>query len=176
MQTTGRPCGPGRLRLHYAPGLTLFRDGTWSPLLGGQGRGRTADLPIQDRLLGSRPGTSRHRLLPAPRPPGTSGRFRSLVAVSWWIMGVNRGLAGRRARLKTLRGFAGDGVPRHVILEREFDPYRRSYGGLARSGLDRSRLRSRRRSELARLLTAHGRQVVIVVCSLVRGDRKPASA
>jgi len=36
--------------------------------------------------------------------------------------------------LKTLRGFAGDGIPRHVILEREFDPYRRSYGGLARSG------------------------------------------
>jgi len=28
-------------------------------------------------------------------------------------------------------------------------------------------------SELARLPTAHGRQVVIVVCSLVRGDRKP---
>jgi hypothetical protein len=28
-------------------------------------------------------------------------------------------------------------------------------------------------SELARLPTAHGRQVVVVVCSLVRGDRKP---
>jgi len=30
--------------------------------------------------------------------------------------------------------------------------------------------------ELARLPTAHGRQVVVVVCSLVRGDRKPPGA
>ena len=59
------------------------------------GQGSTADLPIQDRCLGSRPGTSRHRLLSAPMPRGTSGRCRSLVVICWWIMGVNRGLAGR---------------------------------------------------------------------------------
>jgi len=71
------------------------------------GQGSTADLPIQDRRLGPRLGTSRHRLLPAPMLRGTSGRFWSLIAVCWWIMGVNRGLASRRPRLKPVARLHG---------------------------------------------------------------------
>jgi len=107
------------------------------------GQGSTADLPIQDRRLGPRPGTSRHRLLSAPMPRGTSGRCRSLVVIVWWIMGVNRGLAGRRAQ--RLRGSGGDRVPRHVTLELVFDSIPPKLRGSP--GLDRPRLRRGRRSE-----------------------------
>jgi len=98
------------------------------------GQGSTADLPIQDRRLGPRLGTSRHRLLPAPMLRGTSGRFWSLIAVCWWIMGVNRGLASRRPRLKPAARLHWRPRATTCHLEPVFDSVPPKLRDLARSG------------------------------------------